>query len=163
MDKEQRYGLKLKVATALHEHRTHAADHSGDEEWWCCVEAVMRVFEEFLDEDRHPIRTVERDLYIDDTEHLQGSKYIFTPAGTRLAKSSTANPFAPLGDSETTDDTDLEGPLSARPIIISGTGEKPGRADHEMTDSTRNPYELIIGPSTMTTDDDNESVTRAHP
>jgi hypothetical protein len=48
---QERYQLKLRIATALDEHRQGdgVTDHSEAEEWWCCVEAVAEVAEEFYD------------------------------------------------------------------------------------------------------------------
>jgi len=50
--KEERYGLALRIATALHEHRTAGTDggHYEADEWWCCVQAVVPVVEEIVDE-----------------------------------------------------------------------------------------------------------------
>lgn len=53
ISKEDRYGLKVRTAMALHDHRTGTdvtVHHSDEDEWWCCVEAITRVTEAFLEE-----------------------------------------------------------------------------------------------------------------
>jgi len=113
MDKEQRYGLKLKVATALHEHRVNPSDHRETDEWWCCVEAAMRIFEEFTDEDRNPIHAVPVDPF-DDDDLIRGlvnrSRFGYSPTGIK-----PRNPFGPLGD------LDDDQATNSHMIIIPGS------------------------------------------
>lgn len=50
-DKEDRYGLALRIATALHDHRVGVTPgHYENDEWWCCVQGILPVVEEIVRE-----------------------------------------------------------------------------------------------------------------